>query len=232
MLAAVPEQEQQRDAALRRQRLLHAACSAPPPKFPLARAVAARHAARSSPMRTNRNYATVAVLGADRCQRAVPGRRGSARPVRAGQQPDLPGDRRDVAARRLAQRPGPGRRGAGALSHQPAAAVGPALPAQRDGGGRGCGAASTRRRRRWSRCSPSATARSTSRSATWLDHGDRHRDAEHDDDPARLDRGDLAAGGRHRRDEHHAGERHRTDARDRHPHGHRRAHAQHPCSSS
>ncbi len=32
---------------------------------------------------------------------------------------------------RLAHRPGPGRRGAGALRHQPAAPVGPALPAQR-----------------------------------------------------------------------------------------------------
>ena len=41
--------------------------------------------------------------------------------------------------------------------------------------------------------------------------------------PARRGRGDLAAGGRHRRDEHHARLRHRAHPRDRHPQGGRRA---------
>ena len=57
---------------------------------------------------------------------------------------------------------------------------------------------------------------------------DRHRDAEHAYRPARLRRGDLAPGRRHRHHEHHAGERDRAHPRDRHPHGDRRAHARHP----
>ena len=44
---------------------------------------------------------------------------------------------------------------------------------------------------------------------------------------ARHGGGDLAAGRRHRRDEHHAGQRRRAHPRDRHSHGHRRAHARH-----
>ena len=61
---------------------------------------------------------------------------------------------------------------------------------------------------------------------------DGDRDAEHADPAAGLDRRDLAAGRRHRRDEHHAGQRHRAHARDRHPHGDRRAHAPTSCCSS
>ena len=45
---------------------------------------------------------------------------------------------------------------------------------------------------------------------------------------ARCGRRDLAARRRHRRDEHHAGDRHRADARDRHPQGDRREEAPHP----
>ncbi len=60
--------------------------------------------------------------------------------------------------------------------------------------------------------------------------GDRHRDAEHAHHPARLHRRHLPAGGRHRRDEHHAGVGDRAGAGDRHPHGDRRAHAAHPAA--
>ncbi len=60
--------------------------------------------------------------------------------------------------------------------------------------------------------------------------GDRHRDPEHADHPARFDRRHLPAGGRHRRDEHHAGVGDRTGAGDRHTHGHRRAHAAHSAA--
>ncbi len=45
---------------------------------------------------------------------------------------------------------------------------------------------------------------------------------------ARRGRGDLAAGGRHRRDEHHAGVRHRAHPRDRHSQGRRRTPLGHP----
>jgi macrolide transport system ATP-binding/permease protein len=57
-----------------------------------------------------------------------------------------------------------------------------------------------------------------------LDHRHRVGDAEHAHRAARHGRGDLAAGGRHRRDEHHAGVGDRAHPRDRHPHGHRRTH--------
>ena len=43
-----------------------------------------------------------------------------------------------------------------------------------------------------------------------------------------LGRGDLPAGRRDRRDEHHAGQRHRADPGDRHPQGDRRAPRRHP----
>jgi|GEM_PF-141879 len=58
--------------------------------------------------------------------------------------------------------------------------------------------------------------------------GSRDRDPEHPDHPARLRGRHLAPGRRHRGHEHHARQRHRTHPRDRHPHGHRRAHAEHP----
>jgi macrolide transport system ATP-binding/permease protein len=44
------------------------------------------------------------------------------------------------------------------------------------------------------------------------------------------DGSDFAAGRRHRRHEHHARERHRANARDRHPHGDGRAHDRHPAA--
>src|SRR5690606_1852801 len=47
---------------------------------------------------------------------------------------------------------------------------------------------------------------------------------------ARLGGGDFAAGRRHRRNEHHAGQCYRAHARNRHPHGDRGAHAQHPAA--
>ncbi len=47
-------------------------------------------------------------------------------------------------------------------------------------------------------------------------------------DAAGRGRGDLAAGGRDRRNEHHARQRHRAHARDRHPQGDRRAPQRHP----
>ena len=60
--------------------------------------------------------------------------------------------------------------------------------------------------------------------------GDGRVDAEHADLAARLGRGDLAAGRRHRRHEHHAGQRDRAYARDRRAHGDRRADEQHSAA--
>ena len=74
---------------------------------------------------------------------------------------------------------------------------------------------------------PSPRARTT-RTTSRPQHGrdDRHADARRTETmthAARLDRAGLAARRRHRRHEHHAGVGHRADARDRHPHGRRRA---------
>ena len=63
-----------------------------------------------------------------------------------------------------------------------------------------------------------------------VDSRDGDRYAEHADGAAGVGGRDFAAGWRHRRDEYHAGERDRAHARDRYPHGHRRAHAQHPAA--
>ncbi len=56
----------------------------------------------------------------------------------------------------------------------------------------------------------------------------RGEDPEHPVADARLDRRDLPAGRRDRRDEHHAHDRARTHPRDRHPHGHRRPPGRYP----
>ncbi len=58
----------------------------------------------------------------------------------------------------------------------------------------------------------------------------RHAAADHADPrlPARRHRGREPGGGRHRHHEHHAGDRHRADARNRHPQGARRDAVQHP----
>ena len=91
-------------------------------KFPLARQWKVARGVFFSE-EDERDYATVAVLGQTVAKALFAERRRSARPVRAGQQPDVSGDRRDGAARRIADRAGPGRRRARAVRHQPAAAV-------------------------------------------------------------------------------------------------------------
>ncbi len=89
VLAAIPEQEQHRDVALRRRRLFDQRdrhlrqVSAGAPMESRARRVLQRR--RRARLRHRRG------ARADRRQGAVPERRGTARPVRAGQQPDVSG---------------------------------------------------------------------------------------------------------------------------------------------
>ena len=177
-----------------------------------------------------RDYATVAVLGQTVAESAVPGRRGPARPVRAVN--NLLFQVIGVMAPRGASPTGQDQddvvlvpyatsqlRLSGQRFLRNVTVAVDDVDAHRRDAGRSRGAADAAPRH--GRLPDPQHG---------VDPRDRDRDAEHADDPARLDRGDLAAGGRHRRDEHHAGERHRAHARDRHPHGDRRAHAQHPAA--
>ncbi len=162
---------------------------------------------------------------------ALPRRPGSARPVRAGEQPDLPGDRRDELARRVARS---GRTRTTSCSC-------PTTTSQLRLSGQRFLRNVTVAVKDVGRIDETQTAMESlltqrhgkvdfqvRNMASLMETATETQNTH--DDPARVDRRHLAAGRRHRRHEHHAGQRHGTDARDRHPHGDRRTHAQYPPS--